>query len=85
MKRRFQILVVAMLGIAGMLPAAPPVQAASGCGLWFYCQYNWYTDSSWTALVGQRTTYCGGASTFWGEVTGFRETISYDCNGPAAH
>ena len=79
MKRRLQVLIVAMFTIAGLLPAAAPAQAASSCGTLNYCQYNWYTNSSWTTLVGQRTTYCDGSSVFWGTVTGFRKTISEAC------
>jgi len=78
MKRRLQVLVVAVLIAVGLVPAAP-AQATSACGITVYCQYNWYTDTNWTTLVGQRTTYCDGSSVFWGQTTGFRQTISYTC------
>ncbi len=78
MKRRLQVIIVAVIVTIGLIPTAP-AQAASGCGLHTYCQYNWYTESEWTHLVGQRITNCDGSSTFWGTVTGFRQTISEPC------
>jgi len=42
-------------------------------------EYNYYTNASFTTLVGGKTYLCGSGTSKWGAVTAYYERVINDC------
>lgn len=79
MKRRIILPVAAaVLGVAGLLGAAP-AEALPSCGYTKSCITTYYTDSWLSNAVGQRGVACGNRTVSWGVTTPYAKYAERTC------
>jgi hypothetical protein len=80
MKRRIILPVAAVLGVAGLLGAAP-AEALPACGYSKSCITEYYTDKwlSPSGMVGMRGVDCGNRTVSWGVVTPHSKFVQKTC------
>jgi ABC-type uncharacterized transport system substrate-binding protein len=70
--------VAAILGVVGAMAASSFAVAAS-----YYYDYEYYSDGTYTTVVGEKIITCKGRVFTYGTVTPYRRTIeSYNCSLP---
>jgi hypothetical protein len=53
----------------GTARAATAAPAVGRCITGFFCQGNWYSDATFTTVIGGFTFPCGGLEVSWGKVS----------------
>jgi hypothetical protein len=66
--------------VATIILAVPgsPAQARA-CPLDWYCHWVYYSDSTYTTVVGERVTGCPGDSYGWGVRSSHQEYTEFPC------
>ncbi|WP_205302722.1 DUF6289 family protein [Nonomuraea montanisoli] len=67
-----------VLALAGAAVTSAPAQARP-CGLGNYCVTTYYSDSSWTTVVGQMVEECEGGGGSWGVRTIYKDFTERPC------
>ncbi len=76
MKSSKRALLVLVCAAALLVPATDALAAS-------YCERSYYSDATYTVLVGERITTCQGQVYSWGVVTPYRISACEPCGGGA--
>lgn len=81
--RRRLVVLALLLGTltpAASMSAAPAPSVPIGVHAGYITEYYYYTDSTYTTLVGYSMTGCNPSEGYsWGQVTAYKETVREPC------
>jgi uncharacterized protein DUF6289 len=69
---------MAAVALFGVLPATS-AQATESCGVILSCVTTYYSNNTYTVVVGHRYVSCEGFVTYDGTVTVYRKVVSEPC------
>jgi len=72
------LLIAALVAAATLAGPGSPAQARP-CYQDHYCSFTYYSDSSYTTVVGFRFTDCNGESGGWGVRSGYLDFVETPC------